>query len=28
MCRAARSTRALDDVQLELKAILTAATAR
>lgn len=28
MCRAARSTRALDDVQLELKAMLMAATAR
>lgn len=27
MCRAARSTRALDDVQLELKALLEAATA-
>jgi hypothetical protein len=28
MCRAGRSTRALDDVQLELKAMLMAATAR
>lgn len=28
MCRAARSTRALDDVQLELKAMLLQATAR
>lgn len=28
MCRAARSTRALDDVQLELKAMLMAATGR
>jgi AcrR family transcriptional regulator len=28
MCRAARSTRALDDVQLELKAMLLEATAR
>ncbi|CAN7705695.1 LmrA/YxaF family transcription factor [Variovorax paradoxus] len=28
MCRASRSTRALDDVQLELKAMLMAATAR